>query len=361
MSKIENGIVEGVARTADQPTGQEETMVFDQSNQKTVSRLAWVAMLTVAVLVFGSCIAYAGGEQDSSLTDTGFPDFITSAEDYYVTRISYVPEIDGETFRLDIGGLVGASASLTLDELYGMADVELPLTVECIGNSRDGPLLSTAVWKGVLLYDLLQDLGIDEAATGVRYEAADGYYASHTLEQLRDNNVLLALYMNDDPIPPLHGFPIRVLNPGYYGVKQPAWVVAIEVIDRKLEDYWSDRGWDVSPPIAIDSKIFSPQGHRRVGLGEELRINGAAFGGRRVDRVELTTDGGETWSDATIVEQLDADNVWVFWETKISFAEPGSYVVNVRATDISGVSQQEDDPTKYDGTNDWPMVKVTVR
>ena len=167
--------------------------------------------------------------------------------------------------------------------------------------------------------------------------------------------------MNDDPIPPLHGFPIRVLNPGYYGVKQPAWVVAIEVIDRKLEDYWADRGWDVSPPMAIDSKIFSPQGSRRVGLGEALRINGAAFGGRRVDRVELTTDGGETWSEATIVEQLDADNVWVFWEAEISFAEPGSYVINVRATDISGVSQQEDDPNKYDGTNDWPMVKVTVR
>jgi DMSO/TMAO reductase YedYZ molybdopterin-dependent catalytic subunit len=318
-------------------------------------------VLAVALAILSAGNAFGSGEDEATLGESGFPDFFTSADDYYVTRINDVPDIDSETYSLEISGLVNTPTSFSLDELYEMADTELPLTVECIGNSREGPLVSTAVWKGMLLYDFLQELGISDSATGVRYEAADGYYASHTMEQLRENGVLLAVYMNGDPIPALHGFPARVLNPGYYGVKQPAWVVGIEVIDRPPEDYWGDRGWDVSPPIAIDSKIFSPQSNPTVSVGEKLRVTGVAFGGTRAARVEVTTDRGETWTQATIVEQVDADNVWVFWEAEVTFDRTGNRTVNVRATDIHGNAQQESDPDRYDGTNDWPVLRVNVR
>ena len=291
----------------------------------------------------------------------GFPDFITANKDYYVTRIGDVPEIDPETYRLTISGLISKETSFTLEQLYAMELEELPLTVECIGNSRSGPLLSTAIWRGFRLSELLDSLGVDESATGVRYEAADGYYASHTMEQIRENGVMVAVYMNGEPIPPLHGFPVRILNPGYYGVKQPAWVTSIEVTDRDLDDYWNDRGWDVSPPIAIDSTIFSPEGAQRIPIESPLRITGAAFGGTRVAKVEATTDGGDTWREANIVKRLEADNTWVFWDIEVAFTETGSYTVNVRATDIHGNTQQENDPDKYDGRNDWALVKVTVR
>jgi DMSO/TMAO reductase YedYZ molybdopterin-dependent catalytic subunit len=233
--------------------------------------------------------------------------------------------------------------------------------VECIGNLKTGARVSTAVWKGFRLADLLDSVGVSDRATGVRYEAADGYYASHTLEQIRENGVMVALYMNGEPIPPLHGFPVRILNPGFFGVKQPAWVTRIEVIDRPVKDYWEDRGWDCSPPMDIDSKIFTPGSRTSVQIMEPLRITGAAFGGTRVAKVELTTDGGQSWSEARIVESLDADNVWVFWEAELAFPEKGSYVVNVRATDIHGSSQIEDDPNRYDGRNDWQMIRVGVR
>jgi len=292
--------------------------------------------------------------------ESGFPDFVTSAKDYYVTRIGDVPSISGNSYRLQVGGLVDNPRSFTLEELYAMGTEELPLTVECIGNSPDGPLVSTAVWKGFRLLELLEAVGIREGATGVRYEAADGYYASHTMDQIRDNGVLVALYMNGEPIPPLHGFPVRILNPGYFGVKQPAWVTRIEVIDMPMKDYWEDRGWDCSPPMDIDSVIFTPGRTASVSRGEPLRLTGAAFGGTRVVRVELTTDGGESWTQARIVRKLDADDVWVFWEAELDFPEAGSYTVNVRATDIHGNSQQETDPNRYDGTNDWPMVRVRV-
>ena len=122
-----------------------------------------------------------------------FPDFITANEDYFVTRIGSVPDIDQETYELNIIGLVENPRSFTLEELRDLELIELPLTVECIGNSRNGSLVSTAVWKGFNLYDFLDALGLDEQATGVRYLAADGYYASHTLEQIQDHQVMGAL------------------------------------------------------------------------------------------------------------------------------------------------------------------------
>lgn len=289
-----------------------------------------------------------------------FPEFITSAANYYTTRIGSVPNIDGADYQLEVTGLVGTPRSFTLEELYALPMEELPVTIECIGNATNGSLVSTAVWKGIPLYDFLVSLGLDTTATGVRYRAADGYYASHTIEQIQSNGVLLALFMNGNPIPPLHGFPVRIVNPGYYGVKQPAWVVGIEVIDRPPEDYWADRGWDVSPPMAIDSKIFSPVKSPTVAVGETVTVTGAAFGGTRVAKVEATVDRGETWREAEIVEQMDADNVWVFWRIEYAFDSPGTYQINIRATDIHGTAQEESDPDSYDGSNDWPMVRVRV-
>ena len=321
--------------------------------RRTMFAVAGVAAVALLSLLSCASSGYA-------VKEGGFPDFVTSAESYYVTRIGDIPSITADTYRLEVGGLVDNPRSFTLEELYAMDTQELPLTVECIGNSPDGPLVSTAVWKGFRLAKLLDSLGVQDGATGVRYESADGYYASHTMEQVRTNGILVALYMNGEPIPPLHGFPVRILNPGYFGVKQPAWVTRIEVIDRPMKDYWEDRGWDCSPPMGIDSVIFTPGRTASVSRGEPMRLTGAAFGGTRVARVELTTDEGKTWSEARIVRKMDADNVWVFWEAELTFAEAGNYTVNIRATDIHGNSQQETDPNRYDGTNDWPLARVKV-
>lgn len=298
---------------------------------------------------------------DNSAEDNNFPEFITPNKEYYITRIGKVPKIDPDSYRLEVKGFVESPKSLTLKELYAMPMKELPLTVECIGNSPNGPLLSTAIWKGFLLYDFLKSLGMSEKATGVRYQGADGYYASHTLEQVKDNGVLVALYMNGEVIPPLHGYPVRILNPGYHGVKQPAWITTIEVIDRPIKDYWEERGWDCSPPMAVDSVIFFPKKRVTVKTNQLLKIGGAAFGGTRIAKVEVTTDRGQTWKSAEIVKRMDFEHVWIFWETELKFASSGNYNVNVRATDIRGNVQQESDPDRYDGTNDWPVLRVKVK
>ncbi|MFH1311992.1 MAG: molybdopterin-dependent oxidoreductase [Candidatus Eisenbacteria bacterium] len=271
-----------------------------------------------------------------------------------------MPQLDEENYELAAKGAIGMPRSFTLDELRSLEMVEIPLTVECIGNSPKGPLLSTAVWKGFRLSDLLDSLGLDEGATGVVYRSADGYYASHTLQQIRDNGVIGALYMNGENIPLKHGFPLRFLNPGYYGVKQPGWVTELEIIDRPIKDYWEDRGWDCSPPMAVDATAFFPEDGADLKVSDSLEVGGTAFGGTRIVKVEATIDGGLTWQDAEITRNMDADNVWVFWSARIKFPGPGKFKVNIRATDIHGNQQQEDDPDKYDGTNDWPVLSLDI-
>jgi DMSO/TMAO reductase YedYZ molybdopterin-dependent catalytic subunit len=289
-----------------------------------------------------------------------YPDFITANKDYFTTRIDDVPHVDADSFRLEITGLVKRPQSFSLGELRALSHVTLPLTVECIGNSSGGDLLGTAVWKGFRLYDLLASLGLDSGATGVKYRCADGYYASHTMDQVKNNGVIGALYMNGDTIPPEQGFPLRILNPGYYGAKQPAWVVGIEVTGLALSDYWGDRGWDVSPPIAIDSKIFFPLPGDSAVSGDTVPVGGAAFGGMRVDKVEVSSDAGATWRRADIIKSMDADNVWAFWLAKIVLPQTGVAHLYARATDVHGSTQPQNDTNYSDGNNNWPGVIVSV-
>lgn len=316
------------------------------------------ALIIVAVVV--AILIVVVPPQRPMVVSSGFPDFFTKNEDYFVTRIGSVPIIDRETYQLEIKGLIENPTNFSLQELQSLNLTELPLTVECIGNPSNGPLVGTAVWKGFNVFQLLQTLGISENATGVRYRAADGYYASHTLVQLENNGVLGTLYMNGVEIPPVHGFPLRILNPGYYGVKQPAWVTEITVIDTPLQDYWQDRGWDTSPPMEIDTKVFFPADYSAINVSQILSVGGCAFGGTRVKLVEYTIDDGETWNNATIVQQIDADNVWVFWQTNVSFPVKGQFVLQIRATDIHNHVQSQYDIDALDGTSLWSRLNINV-
>ena len=316
------------------------------------------AVISIAVIAVLFSPVLFPPQQEMNLSE--FPDFITKNEDYFVTRLGSVPSIDGDTYQLEINGLVDNPTSYSLLELQSLNLTDLPLTVECIGNPINGKLVSTAVWTGFNVYDLLVSLGMAENATGVRYTAADGYYVFHTLDQLRENGVIGAIYMNGVDIPPVQGYPLRILNPGYYGAKQPAWVTGIEVIDRQLKDYWDDRGWDTSPPMDIDSKIFFPTSYSSVNVSENIRIGGCAFGGTRVKLVEYTLDDGATWHDAQIVQQMDADHVWVFWEINISFQSVGEVILKIRATDINDNQQIKTDTEWSDGTSSWPVLEITV-
>jgi DMSO/TMAO reductase YedYZ molybdopterin-dependent catalytic subunit len=292
---------------------------------------------------------------------TDFPDFITKTEDYFQTRISAVPEINGDTYELEVFGEIENPRRFNLDELYKLDMMEIPLTTECIGNGVNGNLISTAYWKGFNVYNFLKTLGIKENATGVKYYAADNYFASHTLNQIENNSIIGALYINGEILPPAQGFPLRVVSPGAYGAKQPAWVTRIEVIDGQLEDFWDNYNWDTSPPMDVDSKIFFPSlSVIQLKINNTLTIGGAAFGGTRIDKVEYTLDRGETWFLAEIVQSIDYDHVWVFWKVELVFNAVGPVFFNSKATDIYNNSQPHLDYHTRDGTNSWPTLTIEV-
>jgi len=102
--------------------------------------------------------------------------------------------------------------------------IERTVTIKCIGNPVNGPLLGNATWKGFRLYELLLSLEIKEGASTVKYICADGYFTYSTLSELQNANVIDALYMNEEAIPAKYGFPLRIIFPGYYGVRQPGWI-----------------------------------------------------------------------------------------------------------------------------------------
>jgi DMSO/TMAO reductase YedYZ molybdopterin-dependent catalytic subunit len=327
------------------------------------NNLVFSGATAIALAAFPGC-SPVNAPQNQKTPDAAvlkdFPDFITRADDYFTTRIGSVPAVNPDSFRLEITGLVRTPRSYSLSELRALPQVTLPLTVECIGNGTNGDEVGTAVWKGFNLYDLLASLGIESGATGVKYRCADGYYASHTMDQIKNGGVFGALYMNGDTLPPVQGYPLRLLLPGYYGAKQPMWVVAIEVSNRPIADYWGDRGWDVSPPIPVTSRIFFPFAGTTYTVGDTVGVGGAAWGGRRVAKVEVTTDGGASWRAADIVESMDADNVWVFWLAHLAVSDTGIMDVRARATDTRGLSQPKNDTSSLDGSNGWPEVVLSA-
>jgi hypothetical protein len=161
-------------------------------------------------------------------------------------------------------------------------------------------------------------------------------------------------------LPDTFGYPVRTIIPGYFGVRQPGWIVEIEVIEGEVEDYWSRSGWKTDTSMAVDSKIFFPRNLSRFNIGDSIRIGGAAFGGRRISGVEISDDHGKTWKPATIVRDSQEDHVWVFWEYLYVPLVSGDLFLLARATSTDGVVQPASDDDIYDGTNAWPWINITV-
>lgn len=320
----------------------------------------FIVYSTLLLLSLAGCDNGQGPDEDEVPDISAFPGFFTPNEDYYITRLNDVPVINADEYRLQLSGALDEPGSLTLSELYELESESLPLTVECIGNPENAPLLSTAEWEGFNLHDLLMARGLRSTAVSVQYHCADGYYASHTIEQLEDLQVLGALFMNGDTLPDVQGFPLRVLVPGYYGVKQPAWVTRIEVLETEGDDFWNHYNWDTSPPMPPDCKINFPSNYSKFTLGDTVVVGGTAYGGGRIGLVEVTVDGGTFWRDAEIIHSIDADHVWVFWQIELILTEAKQYALYARAWDLDGNTQPGQDLNTRDGNNAWPLVRFTL-
>jgi hypothetical protein len=165
--------------------------------------------------------------------------------------------------------------------------------------------------------------------------ARDDYSDSISLERAMGEGTLLVYEMNGEPLTPEHGSPLRLLVPGIYGMKNVKWITSIEAVDFDFKGFWQRRGWDDRAEYRTISRIDAPDS----SVKSETSIAGIAFAGDRgIGKVEVSTDGGETWEPAEIKPALST-YTWVLWHKRWTPARPGKHKVLVRATDGRGETQ----------------------
>jgi DMSO/TMAO reductase YedYZ molybdopterin-dependent catalytic subunit len=281
---------------------------------------------------------YAAYDGMQTFTPNGVTSPITPNSDHYVvTQNPIDPTPSLNVWRLEITGLVGTSGNYTYEEFTNLPSVSRAVTLECIANYIGGHLISTAVWQGVTFRSLLaKHGGAQSSARFVAFYSVDGYTVSQPLDEVLAEDTLLAFRMNGEELPIRHGYPLRVLIPGHYGEENPKWVTRIELTDHFVGGLYADQDW-YSGQLHTITRIDRPRG--RVPFASTVEIGGIAFaGGRGIQKVEISTDKGVSWSDAQLAPPLSKDT-WVLWTYAWHPTSRGHYTLFARATDGSGQVQ----------------------
>src|SRR5690606_35898634 len=196
-------------------------------------------------------------------------------------------------------------------------------TLECISNPVGGNYISTGEWTGLPLRDLLTEAGLRPGVVDIVLHAADDYADSIPLVAALHPDTLLAYDLNGAPLPESHGYPLRLIVPGIFGMKNVKWITRIEAVDYDFQGYWQERGWSDIATVQTMSRIDVPASNRTLVAGQPTLIAGIAFAGDRgISRVEVSTDDGETWVPATLDEPL-SPLTWVLWRYEWTPIQPG--------------------------------------
>jgi len=271
---------------------------------------------------------------------------ITPNDKFYVTSYRSAPDIRLDQWSLAIKGLVEKPLTLTHADLLARPAVAQIVTLECVGNGVAADAISTAEWKGLPLKALLDEAGASSQAVDVIFRAADGYSDSIPLARARAGDVLVAHTMNGVPLPRGHGFPARMIVPGIYGMKNVQWLTEIELVGEDYKGYYQQKGWSDEAAVKTSSHIDLP-GHGGVVKGREALVQGFAFAGtRRIKKVEVSFDDGETWREAQLEPEL-APAAWRFWSYRWELPKPGRYSIAVRATDGRGRLQSTEEQAAF--------------
>jgi DMSO/TMAO reductase YedYZ molybdopterin-dependent catalytic subunit len=273
---------------------------------------------------------------------------VTSREEFYRIDINLTPpSVNAGDWSLEIGGLVDNPTSLTLDQIRQHPAVSQYITLECISNRVGGDLISGNLWTGIRLRDLLDEVGLRPEASALYIESADGFYETVVMEDMMDSRTLLVYDMNGQPLPDVHGYPLRIYIPGRFGMKQPKWIVRMEAIAQPRDGYWVTRGWSREAIVRTTSVIDVAD--VPSGEAQAVSIGGIAYAsGRGISKVEVQVDDGP-WQEAQLRTPPLSSLMWVQWRYEWP-AQPGDHVARVRAYDGTGELQVlEENPPHPNG------------
>lgn len=287
-----------------------------------------------------SPVAAPPAELDNRLAPApGTREELTSNKRFYRIDINTRPIVIQESnWTLEVSGLFDNARPLTLADLMAYPAITTPVTMSCISNQVGGDLIGTSNWTGVRLAEVLKDLGIQDEATNLHVEAADGFFELITPEDMKDPRTMLVYGMNGETLPVEHGFPLRVYIPDRYGMKQPKWITRIEAVKEWEPGYWVVRGWSREARPQIVSVIDT------IATGDAVEgkvpVGGIAWAGDRgIQKVEVQVGSGE-WVEAALRTPTLSALTWVQWRYDWP-ATPGRHTLRVRATDGKGTPQTE--------------------
>lgn len=297
---------------------------------------------------------------------------------FFVRNHGTIPQLDPASYRLEIGGMVQQPLALALADLRRLPRAAVSATLQCAGNRRDelsavaetpGELpwgaeaISSAVWEGVPLREVLRAAGIDPAAAHVAFASCDdverlgrhfGYGGSLPLAKALAPEVLLADTMNGAPLPAEHGFPLRVIAPGYIGARSVKWLHTITLQAEPSNNYFQAHAYKLFPgdigaqnvdwhggmmlgEQSLTSVICEPAPGAKLAAGPVLLRGYAYAGGRSVERVEVSADGGACWQQAELLGQPEPWT-WRLWQARVDLP-PGQHTLAVRAWDSAAQTQ----------------------
>jgi DMSO/TMAO reductase YedYZ molybdopterin-dependent catalytic subunit len=332
--------------------------------------------------------------EDLEMPLSGFSDYITPVEHFFVRTHVYVPRVDVSTWRLKVEGEVSAPLTLTLEDLKKLPAVELVSVLECAGNGRvfyEPPVpglqwgngaVGNGRWRGVRLADILKRAGIKDSSKELLFDGADiplgtmpDFQRSIPVKKALDGNTLLAYEMNGETLPVKHGFPLRVIAPGWASDSWVKWLTSIRVLDKEHDGFWMKGtyrhpGKPVAPGTAVPadqmrpvtslhvkSVIAAPLDGAQAVVGKPLVIRGVAWSGDAgpVTTVNVSVDGGRTWKPATMRQDQRTQFGWRQWEFNWTPSRESYYTILAQAHDAAGNTQpldQEWNPSGYE----WNVV-----
>ena len=277
---------------------------------------------------------------------------------YRIDTALLTPIVDTTTWNLRIHGLVDRETTLSWDELIAMPLFEQYTTIACVSNEVGGKLVGNAKWTGVRLRDVLALAGVQASATQLVGRSIDGWTAGMPMDWVMDpsREPMIAVKMNDEALPPIHGYPARLIVPGLYGyVSATKWLTELEVTTWEAFDgYWVPLGWSKTGPILTQTRIDTPKTGAQVS--GHIPIAGVAWApDRGVAKVEVSID--DVWQEARLSSPI-SDATWVQWVVEWDVT-PGDHTIMVRTTDRTGKTQTDvPSPPAPDGARGWDASHV---
>ena len=304
---------------------------------------------------------------DASIDVPGMPDLITPASSFYLIDTALTsPRIDANTWKLSVKGAVDNPVEFSYKDLLGMPTREADITLSCVSNTIGGGLVSNGRWTGVLLSDVLAEAGmsrdrISGASKQLVGRSVDGFTTGFKTDIALDGrNALVAFGLNGSELPIKHGYPVRLVIPGLYGyISATKWLTEIELTNWNFDAYWIQRTWSKEGPVKTQSRIDTIKDGDNLSPGKNP-IGGIAWAPHRgIEKVEVSTDGGETWNTASLAKQL-AEDTWRQYVYDWN-ATPGDYTIQVRATDGTGETQTATEtPPHPSGATGYHTIDVSV-